>query len=203
MIPPCATRIRTAVVAAAVAIVFALTASPAAAKSYFAERFDSLIRVMPGGALEVTETVVFRFESGTFDHVFRELPTPPDGRHRDRPREHGRPPVPGWRPASIGSRSRATPRCGCSGGSRRSPSPRTSSSSPTSRAASSGRLPDADVLEWRALPREHRYRIDASAIEFVLPARRPQPASAPPRPTNATHRLDGTVTVTSSAVRTT
>ena len=89
--------IRTAVVTTAVAVVLALTASPASAKSYFAERFDSLIRVMPGGALEITETVVFRFESGTFDHVFREIPTAADGRHRDRRCEHGRPSLPGWR----------------------------------------------------------------------------------------------------------
>ena len=46
----------------------------AEAKSYSAERFDSRIRVVDGGALEVTETLTFRFESGTFSRVFRDIP---------------------------------------------------------------------------------------------------------------------------------
>src|SRR3990170_1234256 len=53
---------------------FLLPASPAAAKSYSAERFDSIVRVLPDGTLDVTETVVFRFEDGTFREVFREIP---------------------------------------------------------------------------------------------------------------------------------
>ena len=52
-----------------------LAATPAAAKSYRADRFDARIRLLPGGDLEVVETVVFRFETGTFDHVFREIST--------------------------------------------------------------------------------------------------------------------------------
>ena len=50
-----------------------MVAVPAAAKTYSAERFDSRIRILPSGALEIVETVVFRFEGGTFDHVFRDL----------------------------------------------------------------------------------------------------------------------------------
>ena len=34
----------------------------------------SPIRVLPDGTLEVTETVVFRFQDGTFREVFREIP---------------------------------------------------------------------------------------------------------------------------------
>ena len=49
-------------------------AQPAAAKSYSADRFDSVVRVMPDGSLDVTETVVFRFIDGTFKEVFREVP---------------------------------------------------------------------------------------------------------------------------------
>ena len=56
-------------------LLVALTAAPAAAKTYSAERFDSRIRVLAGGSIEVVETVVFRFESGSFDHVFREIPS--------------------------------------------------------------------------------------------------------------------------------
>jgi hypothetical protein len=47
---------------------------PAAAKSYSADRFDATVRVLPDGTLDVTETVVFRFEDGTFTEVFREIP---------------------------------------------------------------------------------------------------------------------------------
>ena len=49
-------------------------AQPAAAKSYSADRFDSVVRVLPDGSLDVTETVVFRFIDGTFKEVFREVP---------------------------------------------------------------------------------------------------------------------------------
>ena len=56
------------------ALFFAASASHAAAKSYSADRFDATVRVLPDGTLEVTETVVFRFESGTFREVFREIP---------------------------------------------------------------------------------------------------------------------------------
>ena len=53
----------------------AACARPAFAKSYSADRFDSTVRVLPDGTLEVTETVVFRFQDGTFREVFREIPT--------------------------------------------------------------------------------------------------------------------------------
>ncbi len=58
-----------------VALLIVVAAGTLDAKSYTAERFDSLIRVLPGGAIEVTETIVFTFEDGTFTYVFRELPT--------------------------------------------------------------------------------------------------------------------------------
>ena len=48
-------------------------AAPAHASSYTAERFDSRIEVLAGGSLRVTETIVFRFESGTFTRVFRTI----------------------------------------------------------------------------------------------------------------------------------
>ena len=63
-----------------VGLVLALgVAAPAVAKSTGRNRFDARIRLLPGGDLEVVETVVFRFETGTFDHVFREIPS----RHTD------------------------------------------------------------------------------------------------------------------------
>src|SRR6187397_2115304 len=56
------------------AALFLIAAPAAAAKSYVADRFDVRIRMPDSGALEVVETVIFRFESGTFTYVFRELP---------------------------------------------------------------------------------------------------------------------------------
>src|SRR5687767_5901446 len=50
-------------------------AAPALAKSYTAERFDVLVRVQPDGTLDVTETVLFRFDDGTFREVWRDIPT--------------------------------------------------------------------------------------------------------------------------------
>jgi uncharacterized protein (TIGR04222 family) len=46
----------------------------AQSKSYSAERFDVDWNLLEGGTLEVTETVVFRFEGGPFTFVYRELP---------------------------------------------------------------------------------------------------------------------------------
>ena len=51
-------------------------------KSYVAERFDVLMDVQPGGAMIVTETVVFRFDGGPFTYAFREvLANETDGLH--------------------------------------------------------------------------------------------------------------------------
>ena len=48
---------------------------PAAANEYRAERFGSRIEILSGGSLRVTETIVFRFEKGTFKKVSRVIPT--------------------------------------------------------------------------------------------------------------------------------
>jgi hypothetical protein len=50
-----------------------LTAPAVFAKSYSADRFDARAVVRRSGALEVTETIVFRFD-GRFTEVFRDLP---------------------------------------------------------------------------------------------------------------------------------
>lgn len=59
------------------AAVLWLLAGPrtADAKSYSADTFDAVIRILEDGALDVTETITFRFEDGTFTEVFREIPT--------------------------------------------------------------------------------------------------------------------------------
>ena len=47
--------------------------SPASAKSYFAERYDVVLTVLPSGDMQVTETIVFNFQGGPFTYVFRHL----------------------------------------------------------------------------------------------------------------------------------
>jgi len=65
---------RSSVLLPAVLITCLFTSAPVFAKTYSAERYDSIVRLLPDGALDVIETVVFRFESGTFKEVFREIP---------------------------------------------------------------------------------------------------------------------------------
>ena len=52
-----------------------LPGTAVAAKSYSADRYDVDITIGNDGALQVTETVVFRFVGGTFTYVFGELET--------------------------------------------------------------------------------------------------------------------------------
>ena len=186
--------IRTAIVTTAVAVVLALTASPASAKSYFAERFDSLIRVMPGGALEITETAVFRFESGTFDHVFREISTRlTDGIDILGASMDGRPFPTGAGVGQIEVSGRSKVRVQW----RFAPVSGTSHVFVLTYLARGVvmQAPDADVLAWRGLPREHQYRIDASAIEFVLPGPAGAAGEHAATPTTSSRRVDGAVTV--------
>lgn len=65
---------RRSIVVCACILLAAACARPAFAKSYSADRFDSTVRVLPDGTLEVTEMVAFRFQDGTFREVFREIP---------------------------------------------------------------------------------------------------------------------------------
>ena len=58
----------------ALLLLIAFPLCEAAAKSYTAEHFDVDWNLTESGVLEVTETVVFRFEGGPFTYVYRELP---------------------------------------------------------------------------------------------------------------------------------
>jgi len=66
------TPIIRALIASLIAVVTLSIVPEAAARTYAAERFDSRIRILPNGSIEVVETVVFRFE-GEFKYVYREL----------------------------------------------------------------------------------------------------------------------------------
>ena len=50
-----------------------VVASPTYAKSTVAQRFDAVVRVEIGGSVEVTETLVFRFEGGPFTELLRDV----------------------------------------------------------------------------------------------------------------------------------
>lgn len=167
-----------------IASLLALTvAAPAAAKTYSAERFDVRIRILQGGAMEVVETVVFRFEDGTFDHVFRDLPrrrtdaieivsAEMDGRPLSFGRESGQVEI--RRESKLRVRWRFAPR---------SQSTHTFALTYVVQGVVQ-RQAGHDVLEWTALPVEHDYRIDQSEVVLELPA-------APlVRPTIATKRVD-------------
>jgi hypothetical protein len=142
---------------------------PAAAKSYTAERFDVRVLLMPGGTLEVSETVVFRFESGTFDHVFREIPA----RRTD-----------GIQVVSASLDGRLVPRGGgvneieVTGDSKVRVRWRFHPLADSTHVFGLTYLvhgvvsqtSDADVMAWRALPAQHQYRIRSSTIDFEWPA---------------------------------
>ena len=175
-----------------VGLVLALgAAAPAVAKSYRADRFDARIRLLPGGDLEVVETVVFRFETGTFDHVFREIPS----RHTD-----------GIEIVSASMDGRAFPigegvnHLEVKRGSRTRVQWRFQ---PAAESAHTFVLSyiargvvqqgdTVDLLAWRALPTEHQYRIGSSTVEFELPAA-VTVAGSRPVPRMEWHRIDGAV----------
>jgi hypothetical protein len=152
------------------ALVCLLTfAAPVDAKSYSAERFDSFIRVLPDGAIEVTETVVFRFEDGTFTYVVRDIPTrrtdgieilsaEMDGRQVPFGASSGQVEV--RRGSKISVRWRFAPRSA-------------STNTFVLRYVARGVVQKAaagDLLEWFALPTEHQYRIDSSEVVIDAPA---------------------------------
>jgi len=154
---------------AGLAFVLMAIAASADAKSYSARRFESDIRVREGGALEVTETVVFSFENGTFDHVFREIPTrrtdgitfvaaAMDG--RDFPVGSDVDHVEVSRRSRVRVTWRFEP---------------VSSSTHTFTLTYIARgvvqqTPSGDLLEWRALPSERGYQIDDALVTMRVPA---------------------------------
>ena len=163
-------------------LALATGASPAAAaKSYYAERFDTAVRLLNGGAIEVTETVVFRFEGGPFTYVFREIPTRrTDGVEIVSAALDGRPLPFGTGSGEVevkrGSKVRVRWRF----------APRSDTTHSFTlnyivrgvvRKADPG---SGDVFEWIALPTEHSYRIAASTIAIETPA-----------PSDATPAIDG------------
>ena len=144
-------------------------AVPVSAVEYRAERFDAKIEVLEGGSLRVTETIVFRFEDGPFTKVFRVIPTRrTDGVEFVSASMDGVDFRVGSQPGQVSVR--------------RQEGLRVEWLFPVKQGTSHtfvltylvrgvARADDgADVIAWRALPNEHRYRIDSSTVDVVLPA---------------------------------
>ena len=156
-----------ALIASLIAVLALSIVPEAAAKTYSAERFDSRIRILPNGAIEVVETVVFRFE-GEFTARLPRTLAATHRRHRDRERRDGRPGAslrqgigPGRGAATVKSPRRVE----VCAARRLDPHLRAHLHRAWSRSARGGR----DVLEWVALPTEHDYRIDESQVILELP----------------------------------
>jgi hypothetical protein len=169
-------KVRVGLILIALAI---LGAAPAAAKSYHVERYDATIRILPGGHLEITETVEFQFEDGTFERVFRDIPTrrtdeiqivraTMDG--RELPFGEGRDSVEVTRRSRVRVLWRFAPIA---------PSAHTFTLTYRVNGVAYPTA-DGDLVQWRALPNEHDYPIRHSAIEIQYPAaltRQPQIAT--------------------------
>ena len=165
------------------------------AKSYSADRFDTRIEVLRGGSIRVTETVVLRFDDGSFTQFYRVIPTRnTDGITVESAALDGTVLPPGagagqveisgrdrirvtWRFAPVGHASHRFDLTYLVRGAVRQEA-------------------DADVLAWRSLPTEHQYAIRGSVIDLLLPA-------APVRaPSAALHRVaDSIVTMDGSRAR--
>jgi hypothetical protein len=144
-------------------------AGTAEAKRYGADSFDVRLEVLTDGSMRVTETVVFRFESGTFREVYRELPTrQTDGIEVERVAMDGLalPPGTGAGEAEIrrGRRVRVRWHFAPVTGT-------THTFELTYLVRGAIREGEAaDVLQWRVLPTQRRYRIASSTTDVLLPA---------------------------------
>ena len=141
----------------------------AAAKSYYAERFDVQVDLQENGSAIVTETVEFRFVGGDFTFAFREISTAEtdgvtfldasmDGVPMSQGTQAGQVEVTAGNPLKV-----------------------TWHFPPTSDAAhlftvryqAEGliRKGDADTLIWRAIPEVHDYSITNSTITLTYPSK--------------------------------
>lgn len=150
-------------------------AAPAAANEYRAERFDSRIEVLEGGDLRITETIVFRFEEGTFKTAFRLIPTRrTDGVEFVSAAMDGTEFPPGKGPGHVTVKRKDGLRIDWFFAPVQ---PSTHTFELTYIVRGAVRVEgNSDVVTALALPKEHKYVIDRSAIEVILPA---DPLSAP------------------------
>lgn len=151
------------------AVLLILAPAVAHAKEYTAEKFDSRIEVLRGGSLRVTETIVVRFEDGTFTYFFRTVPTrrtdgvdfisaSMDGQTLPAGEGAGQVEVRRknglrveWHFSALSSSTHTFELTYVAKGIART-------------------TDDRDVIGWRALPSEHGYRIETSRVEMALPS---------------------------------
>ena len=149
--------------------VLALFASPAAANDYKAERFDARVEVLQGGSLRVTETIVFRFEEGVFSKVERAISTRrTDGVEFVSASMDAVPFTPGTGVGHVNVRRKEGLRVEWAF-SPQAPSVHTFVLTYVVRGVVLSENA-TDVVVWRALPSEHKYAIDESRVELLLPA---------------------------------
>jgi hypothetical protein len=167
-----------------VALLCAAATTALFAKEYRAQRFDARIEVMNGGAIKVTETIVFEFTEGTSRRVFRTIPTRyTDGVEFVSASMNGQVLPRGKNPGEVEVRRKNglridwhfTPV---------SPSTHTFTLEYIVRGVVK-RVDGQDLLEWQVLPREHDYAIASATVEVVAPVA----PSALPR--ISTRRIDG------------
>jgi hypothetical protein len=146
-----------------------LLAAPAQAKEYAADRFDARIEVLPGGDLRVTETITFRFVDRTFRQVFRTIPTrSTDGVEFVSASMDGTPMAQGEEAGAVRVRRKNGLRVEWH-------FPPVSNSTHAFELVYvvRGVVKQAgrdELLEWRALPREHDYQIADSEVRITAPA---------------------------------
>jgi hypothetical protein len=149
-------------------LVLAVPGPAAAATSYAAKRFDVTAALVENGDLEVTETVTFEFTSGTFKHVWRDIPTS---------RTDGIEIVSAWMDGTAFTRGEGQGHITVSGNSRirvewvfapTGPSVHTFELRYIARGVAY-REGDRDVIRWQLLPQEHQYPIAESRSAIAIP----------------------------------
>jgi hypothetical protein len=151
-------------------LVLPAMAAAAGPGDYVARRFDVGIKVLSGGSLDVTETITFDFQSGTFQRVWRDIPASrTDGIEVIEARMDGnlvtRGEGPGHVVVSGRSRVRVEWQFAPAGPSRHTFELRYLARGVAYRDG------DRDIVRWQFLPAEHRYAIAGSRTTIALPER--------------------------------
>jgi hypothetical protein len=160
---------------------------------YAASRFDVDVTVVADGSLDVTETITFDFQSGTFQKVWREIPTS---------RTDGIDILDAWMDDDRMTQGEGPGHILLSGRNRVRVEWQFA---PTGASTHTFRLHyrargvayldgERTIVGWRALPAEHRYAIGASRITIATP----EPAAGTP---SIEQRRVGSLSVTQSRAR--
>lgn len=194
-------RVLVLVVLAVLGVLAPRTAAAQRAGDYDASRFDVAMRVLAGGDLEVNETITFRFQSGTFRRVWREIPTSrTDGVTILEAAIDGTPVTPGEGPGHIKITGRNRVKVEWQF-EPVGPSVHTFALRYRARGVVF-RDGAHDVVRWRLLPSEHRYTIAESRSTIAAPASPAgQPALEARRIGSASHlQEDGAVAILASNI---